>query len=476
MYHKRHWGRLAQHDLSPWHKLGGTFTSSPAAIGWAGSRIDVFGVGLDHAMYVRTYKGGLWQADWLNLGGSFTSAATLVSREPKRLDIFARGADFTLWGNHTDGTDWFGWQNHGGELASAPVAVSWGPDRIDIFAIWKDGTLRHIWWDGRIWNAWVNLGGNYTGEPAVATWAPGRLDVFIVTAGDIQGLHHQWFSNNIWSLPEALKDGSPEGMGGSPTVISAGPNQLELFVPNNDGDIRIVKWDGQAWSNQHAGTEFRAPQRYSISVDFVRAVKTRAFANDTDAAMLSVAAGNEAARIKTQWIGEIGGGVGGPDSLQTNHLKIVPVTVELAEPMSFSYIVVNNRHAPQDKILAALENGGNSLSLAGSSSMQEDIAKGVVKFVSVQIIGAIGDSVPVVGSILVALRGWLADKFIEVVFESCDGLVAVELRAMMGRDLFMMTDNGKKTVKITTPHTGTDSPLACGDESEYEVTWTIKPL
>lgn len=150
--------------------------------------------------------------------------------------------------------------------------------------------------------------------------------------------------------------------------------------------------------------------------------------------------------------------------------------MDLAEPMSFSYLVVNNGHADEDDILAALAAAGNSLSLAGSSSMQEDIARGVVKFISVKIAAAITGFVPVFGSILGKLEVWLLDKLASAAFESCDGVVAVELRAMMGRDLFIMTDNGKKTVNVTTRHPGTDSPGVCGANSNYDVTWTIKPL
>lgn len=474
MFHKRVWGRFDQDDRGPWHGLGGVFTSAPAALAWAGGRIDVFGVGMDHAMYTKTCIDENWTPDWLRLGGTFTSAGTIVSRGPKDLDLFARGADFTLRGNHTDGSTWFGWQNHGGELASPPVAVSWGPDRIDIFALFKDGALWHRWWDGQIWNEWESLGGKYTGEPAVATWGPGRLDVFVVGA-EGRGLHHHWFSNDTWSIPETMNIGSQHGLAESPTVISSAANRLEVFVPINDHQIRIGKWDGQTWSFGAAGAGFRAPQRYRISMDFVHVNTTRALNADTDAAMVSVAAGNAAAIIKTQWIGEIGG-AGSPKEAQTNLLDIEPVTVDLAEPMSFSYLVVNNGHAPQDKILTALASAGNSLSLAGSSSMQEDIAKGVVKFISVKILAAITLSVPVVGSILGVIESWLMDKLTEAAFKSCDGVVAVELRAMMGRDLYLLTDNGRKKVTVKTPHKGTDSPTACGARSEYEVIWTIKPL
>jgi len=472
LYHKTFFDKFDQDELGPWHNMGGTFTSVPAAIAW-GSRIDVLGVGLDHAMYQKTLSGNLWSQQWKRLGGSFTSAASMVVRGDK-LDAFARGADFTLRGNQTDGTTWFTWQNHGGQLASAPVAVSWGADRIDVFAIFKDGALWHIWWDGQLWNEWESLGGSYVGEPAAVSWAPGRLDVFAVDAAS-RGLRHHWFESDTWSLPEALNIGTTQKIAESVTVVSSAANRLELFVPTDDHQIRRVEWDGQQWQAGSAGANFRSPCRYRMSVDGIKVNTTRALNADTDAAMAAVAAGNAAVQVRTQWIGEIGG-LGSPKTSQTNLLDVDPVSVDLAEPMSYSYIVVNNGHADQAKILAALAAAGDSLSLAGSSSMQEDIAKGVISFVSVKIAAAISIYVPVVGPALGVMETWLMDKLKDALFESCDGVVAVELRAMMGRDLYILTGNGAHPVQVTTQHPGAGSPTACGDNSDYEVTWTIKPL
>ena len=473
MWHKRIRGTFDQNDPSPWHRLDGVFVSAPAAVAW-GSGIHVFGLGTDHAMYTKSATGDTWTPDWQRLGGTFTSAASLVSRAPHQLDLFARGADFTLRRNQTEGTTWFGWQNHGGSLASPPVAVSWGADRIDVFAVFKDGALWHLWWDGQIWNQWESLGGNYTGEPAAVSSSPGQLDVFAVGAQG-RGLHHHRFSNNTWSLPQALGIGTQDALAESPTVISGAPNQMEIFVPTVGNQIRIGKWDGQSWQFGSAGAEIRMPSRYRMSVDQVKVNTTRAMNADTDAAMASVGTGNAAVATRTQWIGELGA-LGSPKTAQTNLLDFEPVTVELAEPMTFSYVVVNNGHADQDKVLAALTNAGHSIGLAGSSSMQEDIAKGIANIVSVTIAGALTISVPVVGSVVGAIESWLMGQLTDAIFESCDGVVAVELRAMLGRDLFMLTDNGKKPLIVTTKHPGTASPSSCGANSEYEVTWSIEPL
>lgn len=475
MYHKRFWGEHDEDSLGSWARLGGIFTSAPAAINWGG-RLDVFGLGMDHALYTMRSQGddAGFPPDWQRLGGTFTSAPALVSRGPAQLDLFCRGADYTLRGNQTDGNTWFGWQNHGGNLASAPAVISWGADRIDIFAVFNDGTLRHRWWDGQIWNEWENLGGNYIGEPAVASWEPGRLDVFVVGAAD-RKLHHHWFEAQTWSLPEILPLGTEQAVAETPTVISRAADRLELFVPTADRQIRIVRWQGSNWEFSSTGAHLRIPGRYRFSVDHVRVDTTRALNADTDAAMCSVAPGNVKPMIRTQWIGEIGG-LGSPDESQTNLLDVEPVSVDLAEPMSFSYLVVNNGHADRDKILQALAAAGDSLSLSGSSSMQEQIAQGIAQFVQVKLLAATAISVPVVGSILALAEKWVLGKLSAAIFKSCDGVVAVEMRAMMGRDLFIMTDHGRKTVTVTTVHPGTTSPTACGANSEYEVTWSIKPL
>ena len=177
---------------------------------------------------------------------------------------------------------------------------------------------------------------------------------------------------------------------------------------------------------------------------------------------------------RTQWVGKIGG-VQNPKETQTNALDFDHVTVDLAEPVSFSYIVVNNGNTDQTKILAALASGSDSLSLASSASLAEQVAKGVVKWVSLKIVGLLAIDVPVIGSALKKIETWLLGKLTDTLFKSCDGLVAVEVRAIMGRDLYMQSGNGTKTLKGSTRHPGSTSPANCGAASDYEVFWTIKP-
>ncbi len=44
--------------------LGGIFTSPPVAVSANSDRVDVFGLGLDYALYHRAFVGGAWSSGW----------------------------------------------------------------------------------------------------------------------------------------------------------------------------------------------------------------------------------------------------------------------------------------------------------------------------------------------------------------------------------------------------------------------------
>ena len=102
MRHLQLWNGKAPSPQPQWTDLGGIFISTPAAVAWE-DRVDVFGVGLDRAMYRKTLRRNAWSSGWERLGGTFTSEASAVSWGPGRLDVFARGPDFTLRHKSYDG-------------------------------------------------------------------------------------------------------------------------------------------------------------------------------------------------------------------------------------------------------------------------------------------------------------------------------------------------------------------------------------
>lgn len=495
MYHKRLFNDDAN-NTSPWPGLGGVFTSTPAAIAWGSDRVDVFGVGMDRAMYTKTLIGSEVTPNWENLGGVFTSAATVVSQTAGQLDLFARGPDFTLRHNQLNGSQWFGWQNLGGNLASPPVAVSWGENRVDVFAIFNDRALWHRWWDGQIWNDWESLAGAYSEEPAVATWGVGRLDVFVLgdphLAGDKppdRDVYHYWFSDGAWSQPVALKSPNPNhAVFGAPTVVASGVNRLTVFAPGledpgHDGSanqtLLQLSSSTDLWGDGPVGSStgpvgwgtrldgpLHLPNQGIVSVDNVKAIEQRsgAFESDTDYASASLAVGNWPSVTAVQFMGDIST----DQESQTNLLSLGPTTMELAELVSFNYLVVNNGSAAQAAAMAALAQGGNTLNAGSVTSISTQIQSGVTKIVEVGIDSVLKE-VPVVGSIVGPIANWLIDQLATIVFAKCDGLVAAELMVFPGKP-----DPTLQLTDAPVTHPGTDSATGCGDNSVYEVWRTVQ--
>src|SRR6266851_8157542 len=102
-------------------------------------------------------------------------------------------------------------------------------------------------------------------------------------------------------------------------------------------------------------------------------------------------------RQKTQWIGDIGG-ITNPKESQTNLLNFEPVTVELCEATVFNYLVLNNGHADQKAIDAALVKAGESLTSDSVTSISKDLGAGIGAILGVEIAGTI--LAPVIGSLL----------------------------------------------------------------------------
>jgi hypothetical protein len=335
-----------------------------------------------------------------------------------------------------------------------------------VFAIGTGGGLIHRWWDGELWSDWEDLGGSLAATPSVVSWGPGRLDGFGLGADG--AIWHYWWDNGAWSGRESFAGDFTSG----PTAISPAPDRIALLAAGTDGDIYDRSWDGISWEptlwDQVGAAKIRLPNRYGFSVDLVHVTTTRSLDADTDSAEASVAAGNWPVRTTTQWIGDIGG-LTTPKEVQTNLLHFEPVTVELCEAVVFNYLVVNNGHADQKVLDDALVKAAGSITADSVSSISKALGAGIGAITVVELGGTI--LAPVIGSLLGSLVDFLLGKLGNVVFANCDGLVAAEQVAMTGLDLHLKTSSGPLTT--TTPHPGTDSASGCGDNSHYEVIWTI---
>jgi thiol-disulfide isomerase/thioredoxin len=161
-----------------WTNLGGKIPAgtSPAACSWGASREDVFVQGNNGALYQNTWT-GTWSG-WTSLGGSITSSPAAVSPTSGVIDAFARGTTGALYTKHYSGGAWGAWTNLGGKIpaGTSPAVCSWGASREDVFVQGTNGALYQNTWTGT-WSGWTSLGGSITSSPAATSPATGTIDV-----------------------------------------------------------------------------------------------------------------------------------------------------------------------------------------------------------------------------------------------------------------------------------------------------------
>jgi hypothetical protein len=130
--------------------------SSLSAVSWCIPRIDIFGLGTDHAIYHKARNGNDWHpaAGWKYLDGNFISASTAISWGSQRLDIFVVRSDkkmYHKWWSGTWGPSTIEWKCFGRDCNSIPTAVLWAPNCLDVFHIGNDKQGYHKSWDGSQW-------------------------------------------------------------------------------------------------------------------------------------------------------------------------------------------------------------------------------------------------------------------------------------------------------------------------------------
>jgi hypothetical protein len=240
LWHTRWNGSAWEQD---WDPLGGQFISNPVAVP-SQERIDAFGVGPDKAIWHNYTDVSGWRKSWESLGGLFISKPAAVSWGPDRIDVFGIGLDNALWHNFWNGSSWQGgWNSLGGRFISNPAAVAWGPNRIDVFAVGTDLAIYHYAWDGSTWTpaSGEDLGGGFDGDPAVVACGPGRLDVFGRGLNDAVW-HRGW--NGGWDQ-NWVQIGA--AVGADPVAVSWGPDRIDLFLRSANLSLLHNSWNGSAW-------------------------------------------------------------------------------------------------------------------------------------------------------------------------------------------------------------------------------------
>lgn len=111
----------------------------------------------------------------------------IVAQDMSRLDVFALDDDGAIWhmGFHEPGP-WTRWDSLGGSFVSPPCATSRAATEFDVFAVGVDEHLHMNSWDGA-YTGWFDLGGSLIGNPSVVTSNTGRLDIFAEQSDETLG-------------------------------------------------------------------------------------------------------------------------------------------------------------------------------------------------------------------------------------------------------------------------------------------------
>ncbi|GAC1347237.1 MAG: hypothetical protein NVSMB27_12250 [Ktedonobacteraceae bacterium] len=203
---------------SPSTNLGGTFTSPPVAVALGQDRLDVFGLGLDYALYHKVHApaapvGRQWSPNWENLGGNFTSTPVVVSTADNRIDLFGLGPDQGMlhraWhGSVVTGISplpgpgkWSDWDELGGGFTSLPAVLPAASGAFDLFARGLDFMVYHATWTPGTPADWQLLGGGLLGEPSAAS-APAAVRVhyetFVFVTGANGAVWYIVFDGKVW--------------------------------------------------------------------------------------------------------------------------------------------------------------------------------------------------------------------------------------------------------------------------------------
>jgi hypothetical protein len=186
------------------------------AIGFTGSRVDVFGIGTDSRIYTR-WQSGFAQTTWN--GGWFQVSTPMT---------FSHGVSVTFW-------------------AGSYVLVSLSDDTARNPNTGGNAWIQQLTWTGNNYGTWSGLtylGGIFTGVPGITNWLGG---VRIYGTGTDNNLYVGTHNNNdpisLWSGWMNLSKGTfiqPEGVSVNTSYDYA--SQIDIVTTNSSGTPMIMTY------------------------------------------------------------------------------------------------------------------------------------------------------------------------------------------------------------------------------------------
>jgi hypothetical protein len=195
-------------------------------------------------------------------------------------------------------------------------------------------------------------------------------------------------------------------------------------------------------------------QTYQFTLNAFRITDTRAPHNDTDYVAMAISVeGDRAITAPTKFMENVNNGM--------HHVsQSIHVTVKREQKVAFSYAIINYN---QNYLLME-----ESLPLLAAKAASDAVARA-----RKEVPGIIEIDPRTANRVGQRAGGWVigggAGLFPII---DCDGSVAAGDHVFTGAGLAWRTNTGR-VVSATDENAGTDSPVGCGGNSRYYVTWSI---
>ena len=320
------------------------------AVSRSNDKLDIFATDVNGTIWTAAWEPAFtdgWHGWWPLKGGAAApgTPVTAVSRSPDKLDAFVTGTGGRVWTAAWEPsfTDWWhGWWPLNGGVAApgAPVTVvSRGPDKLDVFVVGTDGRVWTAAWEPSFtdwWHGWWPIGDIRVPQGSAVhavSRSPDKLDIF---ATDVNGTiwtaawepsftdgWHGW-----WPL-----NGGVAAPGAPVTVVSRGPDKLDVFVVGTDGRVWTAAWEPSFtdwWHGWWPIGDVRVPQGSAIHAVSRSPDKLDIFATDVNGTIWTAAWESS---FTDWWHGwwPLNGGVAAPGA---------PVTVVSRSPDKLDVFVV----------------------------------------------------------------------------------------------------------------------------------------
>jgi peptidoglycan/xylan/chitin deacetylase (PgdA/CDA1 family) len=223
--------------------LGGKIVGAPAAAR-AGATLVVAGRGTDGALWLRTNAQGTW-GPWQGLGGILAAAPAVIGDPAGGIDVFVRGTDNRLYTKaRRAGGTWSAWSSVGSGVASGPAALGTGGGGAEVYVTRADHT---VWMRSRSaagWSAWQPLGGlTYTAVAATRDAPSGTTWVFARGTNNV--LYAKQHRAGVWtgwqSFGTTLID--------APAAVAGASGGIDVVVRGTDNALWSRRQRNGAWSS-----------------------------------------------------------------------------------------------------------------------------------------------------------------------------------------------------------------------------------